>query len=183
MLLHDLVGDEHDLPVQQQEAGQAVPFDEAHFLVEADCDLRGDEPVSPDGGFETELLQVAQGCVPGRHVGFGQGVAEVGAQVEGAAFGDTDGVSERFGAVAEQFSHLTWGFQGQVRIGVDERQGLVEGQVAPHGNQSILQPVARRGVVMHVVGGNQGNPVFPGQANEFAVAGTVAVQELRCSST
>ena len=133
----DLVGDEHDLPVQQQEAGQAVPFDEAHFLVEAGFKLWGDGPVMADGGFAAQLPQVAQGRVPGGDVGFGQGVAEVGAQVEGTACGNAHGIGERLRAVAEQLCHLPGGFQGQVRIGADERQGLVQGQIAPHGDQGF----------------------------------------------
>ena len=83
-----------------------VPLDEAHFLLEARLDLRGNGAVAPDGGFDAELLQVALRRVAQGHVGFGKGVAEVGAQVEGAAFGDTRGVGEGFGAVAEQLGHL-----------------------------------------------------------------------------
>ena len=177
-LLHDPLGDAHDLPVQQQETGQMMPFDEPHFLVEARFKLRGDGAVAPDGGFEAKLLQVALRGVAYGYVGLGEGVAEVGAQVEGAAFGEARGVGERLGTVAEQLGHLLRRFQGQVRIGADERQGLVDGQVVPGGDQGILQPVALRGVVVHVVAGDQGDAVLAGQAAELAVAGGIAAQEV-----
>ena len=177
-LLHHLMGDEHDLPIQQQEAGQVVPLDEAHFLFEACLQLRGDGTVAPDGGFEAKLLQVALRGVAHGHVGLGEGVAEVGAQVEGAACGDMCAVGKGLRAIAEQLGHLRRRFQGQVRIGADERQGLVDGQVVFGGDQGILQPVALWGVVMHVVAGNQGDAMLAGQAAEFAVAGGIAAQEV-----
>ena len=155
-----------------------MPLDEPHFFVEARFELRGDGAVASDGGFEAKLLQVALRGVAHGYVGLGEGVAEVGAQVEGAAFGDARGVGEGLGTVAEQLGHLLRRFQGQVRIGTDERQGLVDGQVVSGGDQGILQPVALRDVVVHVVAGDQRDAVLAGQTVEFAVAGSIAAQEV-----
>ena len=57
-------------------------------------------------------------------------------------------------------------------------QGLVDGQIVPGGDQGILQPVALRGVVVHVVAGDQGDAVLAGQTAELAVAGSIAAQEV-----
>ena len=63
-------------------------------------------------------------------------------------------------------------------VGLDEGQGLLDGDVALRCCQRVLEPAAVPGVVVDVVGGGQGYARAPGQLRQFPVAGGVALQEI-----
>ncbi len=134
--------------------------------------------VAPGSGFVAELLQVAVRRVALRHVGVGQGVAQVGAEVELAHLRDAPGVGDSFGAVAKDLLYLCGRFQEEMMIGADEAQGLVDGGVVAGGHQRVLQPVAFRRVVVDIVGRHDGRANLAGQNGQVAVAPGVPVQEV-----
>ena len=63
-------------------------------------------------------------------------------------------------------------------VGMDEGQSLVHSGVVFGGHQGVLQAVAVGGVVMHVVGGDQGDADLAAQADQFPVAPRVALEEV-----
>ena len=81
-LLHYALGQQHNFPVQQQEPGQAVQADQLELLLQPLFHFPGHRPVAALGPFPAQPLQVAVRGVAGGHVGFGQGVAQVRAEVE-----------------------------------------------------------------------------------------------------
>ena len=87
-LLHDSASDEGDLPVEQEEARQPVSLYQVELLAQPGLHPLGDTAVPTHGGLVAEPFEIARGCVPVRYVGIGKGVAEVGAEVEGALFGN-----------------------------------------------------------------------------------------------
>ena len=88
-LLHDPLGDEGDLPVEQQEARQVEVLDQPELLPKALLDSLGQRgAVAPGGRLVAEPLEIALHCVPLRHRGVRQGVAEVPAEVEFAPLRD-----------------------------------------------------------------------------------------------
>ena len=66
----------------------------------------------------------------------------------------------------------------QVVVGPDMGKGLVQGEVEPGGSQDVLEPVALRGVVVDVVGGDDVDAGVAGQREQVAVAGRVALEEV-----
>ena len=74
-LLHDALGQQTDLSVEEKEAREVVAVDEAELLFEARLHLRRDAAVPPCGRLAAELLQVALRGVARGHVGLGQAVA------------------------------------------------------------------------------------------------------------
>ena len=69
-------------------------------------------------------------------------------------------------------------FQAEVMVGLDEGQGLVDGGIAPGRRERVLQAVAVRGVIVNVVGGNQGRARACGQCGQLPVAGRVLFEEI-----
>ena len=100
------------------------------------------------------------------------------AKVEFALLRNPAGVGDGLGVAAEDFLHPVRGLQAQVVVGLDEGQGLLDGDVALRCRQRVLEPVAVPGVVVDVVGGGQGYARAPGQLRQFPVAGGVALQEI-----
>ena len=176
--LHDFLGQQDNLPVEQQESGQAVALNQPELLVQPVGHRRRDGAVATLGGLQAEAAQVAGGSVALGHGGVGQGVTQVVGQVEGALLGDSDGVGQGFRVLAEDFQHSIRRFQAQVMVGPDVGQCLVDGRVAPGGHQGVLQPVALRSVVVDIVAGGQGCADAAGQGSQLPVAGHVSLQEV-----
>ena len=72
------------------------------------------------------------------HRRLGEGVAQVGAEVEGALFRDSQGVGDGLRALPDQALHLLLGLQGEVMVGPDVGERLVDGGVVPGGRQRVL---------------------------------------------
>ena len=130
-LLHDLLCQQHDVPVQEEKAGQAVSANEPELLVESLLNARGHGAVAAYGRLLTEPPQVGLGGEPVGQVGLGEGVAEVGGKVERAALCDLQGVGDGVGPVPEQLLHVRRGLHVQVAVGEYEGEGLVDGGIAP----------------------------------------------------
>ena len=80
--------------------------------------------------------------------------------------------------VLEEPLHLGRGLQGEMMVGPDEGERLFDGGVALGGNQSVLEPVTLRGVVVNVVGGDHRHPHALGQSYQLPVARGVPFQEV-----
>ena len=87
-LLHDLLGQQDNLVVEQKEPVQVVPFYQPELLPQPLRHLLRYRAIPPDGGLVAELLQVAAWGVSLGHVGVGQLVAQVGTEVEPARIGN-----------------------------------------------------------------------------------------------
>ena len=119
LLLHDLLGDKDDLPIQEQEPRQPVPADQMELFIQTSLHLRRHGPVSPQGGLGAEASEVAVGGVAGWDRRVGKGVAEARGQVELASLGDLQGVGDGLGMVFKQLHHFAWGLKVEVMIGPD----------------------------------------------------------------
>ena len=155
-----------------------MPADEPELLVKPVRHIQGNRSVAALGGLEAQPPQVAAGGVATGHGRFGQGVAQAGGQVELALLRNPEGIGDGLGVAAEDFPHAVRGLQAQVVVGLDEGQGLLDGDVALGCYQRVLEPAAVPGVVVDVVGGGQGYARAPGQLRQFPVAGGVALQEI-----
>ena len=91
-LLHDPLRYEHDLPVEQQEASQPVSLYQPELLAQPCLHSLGHPAVPPYRGLVAEPSQVACGGVAVGYCGIGKGVAEVGAEVEGALLSNAESV-------------------------------------------------------------------------------------------
>ena len=63
-------------------------------------------------------------------------------------------------------------------VGLQVRQGLVDGEVEAGGDEGVLQTGTLRGVVMDVVGGHHGHVVVPGDSRQLPVAVRVPLEEI-----
>ena len=162
-LLHDPPGQTHDLVVEQEEAGQVVPVDQAELFVQPRRDLPVERAIASDGGFVAEPPEVALRRVTLRHQWLRQRVAEVGVEPEAALRGDSLTVVERFGQIGEQLRHLRLGLEVQMAIRMQMAQRLVQRRVVFRRDQRLLQAVTLGCVVMHVVCGDQPRVKLAGQ--------------------
>ena len=177
-LLHDLLCQQHDIPVQEKEAGKAVFANEPELLVESLLNARGHGSVAAYGRLLAESPKVGLGGETVWQVGLGEGVAEVGGKVERAELCDLEGVGDCVGPVPEQLLHVGRGFQVQVAVGEYEGEGLVDGNVAPRGGERVLEPVALRCVVVDVVGCDHRGARLVCQGRKAAVARRIAPKEV-----
>ena len=83
-----------------------------------------------------ETPKVALGCVPLRHGGVGQGVAEIGGEVEAAPLGDAEGVGHGLRIFGEEPLHLGRGLEVEVMVGKKRWEG--------HSSIVVLSPAATR---------------------------------------
>ena len=178
LLLHDGLGEQHNLPIEEQESREPVLAYQPELLVQTLPDLRGDGPVAPLGRFDAEPFEEALRGIPLRHLRFRQGVAEVGAEVEGALLRDAVRVGDGIGALPEEPRHPAVRLQVQVVVGSDEGERPVNGGVPARGHQRVLQPVALRSVVVDVVRGNDRHAEVVGQPRQFTVAPRVPQQKV-----
>ena len=177
-LLHDPLRQQAYLPVEKEEARKAMALYQAELLGETRLHDGGDAAIAAHGGLPAEAFQEALRGVARWHVGLGQPVAQVRGQVELAPPSDGDGVGDCLWDMAEQPSHRLRRFEVQVVVGPDMGKGLVQGEVEPGGSQDVLEPVALRGVVVDVVGGDDVDAGVAGQREQVAVAGRVALEEV-----
>ena len=82
LLLHDLLGEKDDLPIQEQESRQPVPADQMELLLQPGLDLRRHGPIAPQDGLGAEASEVAVGGVAGWDRRLGERVPEPRGQVE-----------------------------------------------------------------------------------------------------
>ena len=101
-----LLGQQHNVAVDEEETGQVVLLDEAELQVQALTHLRGDTAVPPLGRLIANAFEVGLGRVPFRRGMVRELVPQVLSQVErGAAPGDAGGVFHRLGTPLEQAGH------------------------------------------------------------------------------
>ena len=124
-ITHDFLGQQDNLTVEQQESGQPVPFDQPELLVQPVAHLAGYGAVTLLCGLQREAAQVAAWGVA-----FGQGIAQIRIEIEGALLRNPDGVVHSLGVSAEDFPHPLRGFHAEMMVGTDEWQGLLDGGVA-----------------------------------------------------
>ena len=177
-LLHDALGDEHDLPVEQQEAGQVEALDQSKLLLEALPDPLRHRAVSPRRRLVAESPQIALRRVPLRHGGVRQGVAEVPAEVEFAPLRHTKGVCHGLRPLGKEPLHLGMGLRVKVVVGPEVRQRPVYGGVELCRDQRVLESGPLRLVVVDVVGGDHGDADLSGDPDQLPVAVGVPVQEV-----
>ena len=177
-LLHDALGDEGYLPIEEEEAGHVVPGNQVELLLQALLHPLRDGAVSPHRRLHAQPSQVGVGGVPLRHGGIGQGIAQVRGQVEGALPSYLKGVGYGFRAVLEDALHLLRRLQVQVVVGADEGQCLVDGGVEAGCDQGVLQPVPLLGVVEGVVGRHNGNADLSSKPRRLPVTLRVPLEQV-----
>ena len=155
-----------------------MPLDEPELLPQALFDLLRHGAVAPGGRLMAEPFQVALWRVPLGDLRLGEGVAQVRAEVELALLRGPVGVGDGLGAVPEQLRHPGRGLEVEVVVGPDVGEGPVDGGVAPGGHQRVLEAVAPRAMVEHVVGGDQRHDGLTGEPRQLPVAGGVAPQKV-----
>ena len=119
LLLHDLLGEKDDLPIQEQEPRQPVLADQMELFIQPGLHLRRHGPIAAKHGLGAEASQVAVGGVAGWDRRVGEGVPEPRGQVELALVSDLQGVDDGLGMVFKQLHHLVWGLKVEVMIGAD----------------------------------------------------------------
>ena len=134
LLLHDLLGEKDDLPIQEQEPRQPVPADQMELFIQPGLHLRRHGPVAAQDGLGAEAFQVAVGGVAGWYRGLGEGVAEPRGQVELAPFSDLHGIENGFGEIIEHICHLSRRLEREVIVGFYVGKGLFHGGVEPGGD-------------------------------------------------
>ena len=117
-LLHDLLGEKDDLPVEEEKARQTVPAYQPELLFQAFFHRFRHGAVAPERRLDAEAFQVALGGVPLWYGRLGEVIAEVGAEVEGALLRYTEGVGNGLGIVLEDVIHPGLGLQVQMVIGL-----------------------------------------------------------------
>ena len=178
VLLHELLGQQRDLPVEQQEACQPVPAEQPELLVQALRHLRWHRAVAAHGGLVAEAAQVALRGVPLRHGGLRQGVAQPRGQVEGALLRDVQCVEHGVRPFIEELGHSCGVLQVEVVVGPQVGQGAVERGVEPRRYQRVLEPRPLRRMVVDVVGGHDGQAGLSRESRQQPVAQRVPVQEV-----
>ena len=181
-------GQVHDVPVDQEEARQAVALHQAELLLQA---LLG--VFAPAGGagswraspcrHRIPLLQVSparlrqdpDGGLPvSGPLEVRELVAQVRGEVEGGApLGDAQGVGQGVGAATEAVAHLLGRGQVEEGVGAPEGVGVVQGGAASDGHQDILEAVPLTAVVMDVPRGHHRDGQAIRQAGQGPVPGGV----------
>ena len=81
LLLHDLLGEKDNLPIQEQEPRQPVSADQMELFIQPCLDLRRHGPIAAQCGLGAEASEVAVGGVAGWDRGLRKGVAEASGKV------------------------------------------------------------------------------------------------------
>ena len=138
LLLHDGLGKQHDLPVEEEEPREPVHAYQPELLFKTLPDPRGHGPVAPLGRLQAEPSQEAVGRVSLRHLGVRQRIAEVGTEIEGALLRDAARAGYGIGTLPEEPLHLGGRLQMQVVVGPDEGERPVDGGIPPRGHERVL---------------------------------------------
>ena len=166
------------LPVDEEEAGEAALAHHAQLLAQAGVDLRRDAAVAFAGGLVADALQVGIDRLAFGHRVVGEGVAEVAREVEGAALGDADAVGEGLGPFGEERGHLVGRFQVVLGVLASKLVRGVERCAVADGDEHVLESMALAQVVVDVVGGDAADAESLRQRRQRLVALAVAVDEV-----
>ena len=187
-----LPGQVHDVPVDQEEAREAVVLHQAKLFLQA---LFGFLALSGRPGGVRRCVAPRQGPPPRSYgipllhegpAGFGQNldgglsvsgslevgklVAQVGGEIEGGrALGDAKRVGDGVGAAPKAVGHLLGRGQVEEGVGAPDRVGVVQGGPVPDGGQDVLEAVSLGTVVVDVSRGHHRNGEPIGQTGQAPV--------------
>ena len=177
-LLHNLLREHHDLPVQQQKTRQPVPPDQTELLLQPRRDLLRHPAVAPRRRLITQLSQIPFRRIPLRQRRLRQRIPQIRSQVESAPLRYPRRVRHRLRKLRKKSRHLLPRPQIELIVGLQMRQRLVDRRVQPDRHQRILQPVSLRRVVMHVVAHHQPDARLLRESRQLAVPHRVPLQKI-----
>ena len=171
-------GEAHDVPHHQEVAGEAQFADHRQLVLQAGQGRRVDGPralprVHLPGPLEDQVAQVVHLAAEGpRHGEVGQAGGHQ-AQVEGQGLPQVGGPVHRPRVAGEAAGHLLRGLQVALVGGRPEGVPLLQVAPPPDGGQHLGQAGLGAVVVVHVVGGHQGQAQAARHLGEQVVAGFV----------
>src|SRR5207248_5200142 len=121
-----LAGKAHQVPVDEEELGQACLLDHLELVLQAAGDGGGDRPVALAQAFEAELVEKGE-----RRLARGHGIAGepdlAKVEVEVALLRDLPWGRQRLLMALEELAHLHPALQVMLRVGEEVRPRLFEG--------------------------------------------------------
>ena len=175
-----LAGKAHEVPVDEEELGQAGLLDHLELVLQAAGDGGGDRPVALAQAFEAELVEKRE-----RRLAHGHGIAGepdlAKVEVEVALLRDLPGGRQGFGVAFEERAQLRPALQVMLRVGEEVRPRLFEGGAVADGDEHVVQVPAGGHVVVDLVGRHHARAApfrHPGAALEhpFVLGPKVMVQ-------
>ncbi len=131
-------------------------------------DFAGDVPVPSLYAFSAERLEVGIRSKPRWNRELGKVVAAK-TEIERAHLGDSDRVRNRFRYVLKDAGHLLRTFEEELITFGLQALGIVQRGVCLDTDQNILRRRVLLLAVVHVVRGDEGQALSPGQRNEIAI--------------
>ena len=167
----------HDVPDDQEVAGQPGAFDDRQLVIELGPGLCCDGVELAAQPLLAEFTEIAPDDMPLGHGESGQPLhREVQADV--AALGDPQGIAQGIGPIGEEDSHLLGRLEEPLRVGVQQSPGqrFRERAALADAGQDVVQPLADPFGVVHVVGGHDGHAQPAGQGRKLCRQPTVGGQ-------
>ena len=118
--------------------------------------------------FAGYFFEVAAGGVARGNFEFGKRVGDV-LDLDVAASGDIDGARERVGDFAENLGHLLGGLEVELVGGEFHAVGVAHGLAGLNAEQDFLSVSVFMVEIVAIIGGNDGDAGFLGEAEEFPV--------------
>ena len=144
----DLLGGAHDVPHDEEIAGQVEPRDDAQLVFELAFDFRIERQRIAFGG--PAVHQRAQITLMAGFLGRNRKVRKLAAQgiePERAALGDRERVGDRERIGREELGHLLGRFEVVFVVGPQQRTGFLQRGLIAHALQHVGEPrVAAHGV-------------------------------------
>ncbi len=150
----------HQVPVDEEELGQARLLDHLELVLQAPGDRGGDRHVASPQALEAEFVEKRERRLAGWYGVAGEAdLAEV--QVEIALLRDVPWRGHRLGVPAEQRAQL--GAALEVVLGVEEKMlaGFIQRGAVADGDEHVVQMPALARVIVDLVGGDHSGATAP----------------------
>ena len=119
-----LAREAHEVPVDEEELGQAGLLDDLELALQALGHVRGDGPIARAHAFEAELVEVRERRLAWRH-GIAREADLAKVEVDVALLGDLPRRGEGFCVVFEDLAQLVAGLEAVLCVGEEVRSCLV----------------------------------------------------------
>lgn len=168
------IAGELDEVVDGEEVGFVLEFlDEGKFVMDELADLVRDAlGVAVGGAVPGEVGEVLDGGFVWGHELMGIFIFEL-VEGEGALLGDFDGLADGVGVVGEESMHLCGRFEISFGVGEEAITGLVDGARVADAGEDILEHAAMGGVIVDVIGCEEGDAVVLAEVSEFGEAAVI----------
>src|SRR5438445_6281989 len=139
-----LSGEAHQVPIDEEELGQAGLLDHLQLMLQAARDRRRDGPIPLAKALEAQLVEKGERRLTFRHRVAGKpDLAEI--EVDIALLRDVPWRCQRLGESFEEGTHLRAALEVVLRVGEEMLPGFIERGAMADGHQHGMEPATGGG--------------------------------------